>query len=122
MFFGLGYYVDNNNSQVCSGDSGGPVFIQATLLKVINGTLWQFNEQAQLGLTCWVDGNCDRNFNGFMELSKYLDWIRDNLDSKIWTSINNNIVPNKFQVELYLGYKDALLKWRKTKNNKSGKN
>ena len=54
------------NSQICNGDSGGPIFVKNTY----NG------EYVQLGISVWADENCDSQFNGFMEINTYVRWIK----------------------------------------------
>jgi len=51
--------------QVCYGDSGGPLFLKA-----------QYPEFVQMGITVWVDTDCDRHFNGFMRVMDHIDFVK----------------------------------------------
>jgi len=113
MFFAIGKPHNTRVSQVCSGDSGGPLFFSAPLLEAKNNTLYQYHQLSQGGITCWVDGSCRQNFNGFMEVAHYVDWIRKNLDLDVWKKVEDRIVPSKTNVELYIQHRDAIKKWRK---------
>jgi len=105
-------------TQVCSGDSGGPIFIKAHFIKLTNGTaLYQVTKKVQVGVTVWVDSRCNLNFNGFIEIGPYLKWFRQKLNEywprdKLFDSIDENVLPNLEQAKLFDTYKGLIESWR----------
>jgi len=101
-------------TQVCAGDSGGPIFTKVNVIDLKDESLlYQITKKVQLGVTVWVDSQCTENFNGFLEIGPYLSWMRTSLGSSIFADIDSRIVPTKEQVGLFENYKKLILKWRK---------
>jgi len=101
-------------SQVCSGDSGGPLYIDGKFIELRRKTeLYEITEQVQLGVTIWVDSKCKANFNGFIEISKYLDWVEASIDSDLFDDIESRIKPTRKNVNLYTKYRKIIEDWRK---------
>lgn len=104
-------------SQVCSGDSGGPIYIDGKFIEVRDRTLlYEITEQVQLGVTIWVDSKCKANFNGFIKISEYLDWMQDELDHSLFRDIEKRILPTAENVHLYTKYQSLIDDWRETEN------
>lgn len=105
-------------TQVCSGDSGGPIFVDISLITLQDKTLlYQLTKKMQIGITVWVDSKCTDNFNGFMAIYPYLDWIKSETDEESWKEINERIFPGPSHVSLYESYKSLILNWRQRTNN-----
>lgn len=101
-------------SQVCSGDSGGPLYIDGKFIELRRKTeLYEITEQVQLGVTIWVDSQCKANFNGFIEIGKYLDWIENSIDSRLFEDIESRIKPTRKNVQLYTKYQKIIEDWRR---------
>ena len=104
-------------TQVCFGDSGGPIFTEINTVEVEDEhLLYQFSNKVQLGVTVWVDAECDKNFNGFVEIEPYLGWMEEVLPNRIFKRIDERIIPSKKQVDTFHKYKSIVLEWRAKQN------
>lgn len=104
-------------SQVCSGDSGGPIYIDGKFIEVRDKTLlYEVTEQVQLGVTIWVDSKCKANFNGFIKISEYLDWMQDELDHSLFRDIEKRILPTEENVHLFTKYQSLINDWRESED------
>ena len=104
-----------HKSQICAGDSGGPIFsdILTTEISPTTSHLLQNRIRVQLGISVWVDTNCTQNFNGFLEIEPYLNWIRAVVGKKMFKEIDGRVLPNKNHVANFEKYKDVILGFRK---------
>lgn len=98
-------------TQVCNGDSGGPIFSYIDLVVRKENTLYQITTRSQVGLTVWVDNNCEHNFNGFLDISFYLTWMQDQLQD-LFLEINDRIFPTADQIDNFEQHKSLILEWR----------
>jgi len=60
MFCGWGETI---GTQICYGDSGGPLFLEYE------------GELVQLGVNVWVDAMCQEEFNGFVRIQPHMSWL-----------------------------------------------
>lgn len=94
------------------------MFIDVELLSVVDGSLlYQISKRVQVGLTVWVDTKCVDNFNGFVEIGRYLGWMREVLDGYSFGVIEKRVYPSAGQVELFESYGDIVMAWR-VRNNR----
>ena len=67
IFTAEGLGVNNENVQVCKGDSGGPIYITLN------------EEPVQIGVTIATDSKCKYGYNEFISTKDHVNWIRRNV-------------------------------------------
>jgi len=70
MFCATGKTTPAGESQICFGDSGGPIYTK------------RIGYDVQIGISAWVDKHCNSNFNGFLRVSDHLRFVYGALRSK----------------------------------------
>ena len=65
-----------NAGNSCMGDSGGPLFVKNPEPLTDN--------QLQLGIVSFGDGNCDSGYSVYTRVSYYFDWIQQRLDHTVY--------------------------------------
>ena len=60
----------NLSTQVCKGDSGGPIFVETSR-----------NGEYMVGLTSMVDKYCDQGYSVFTDIRPHLQWIKQKVRS-----------------------------------------
>jgi len=107
-------------TQVCSGDSGGPIFIHGNFITLRNNgtSLYELTKKVQIGVTVWVDTSCTKNFNGFLQVAPYLDWIQSTVGQQMFAEIDRRVLPSFEQRQLFETYKKLILTWRRSLSTK----
>ena len=102
-------------SQICSGDSGGPIFAYIDTTELVGTELMHTRIRAQMGVTILVDETCTLNFNGFLTLGDYLKWMKRVLrpfGREIFREIDGRVIPTVEHLDNFRRYSGEILRHR----------